>query len=178
MPKKDWCKEANLDKNFIYVSGHTHKNYFYDDGEYRDYSDNQIGYYNHNLHLKKFLIDTDYDCFSNYEDGIFEITKEQYNKFYRGKNIQMTFQREVNILYMLKKNEYYCFIHKAKKGNLSILNGGAMKKLEHQDIHYYFDNMDIMISRIEKPLEKFTMFQKSIADNIKKLVGVEQFMDV
>lgn len=170
-PKKDWCKEANLDKNFIYVSGHTHKNYFYDDGEYRNYSDNQIGYYNHNLHLKKFLIDTDYDCFSNYEDGIFEITKEQYNKFYRGKNIQMTFQREVNILYMLKKNEYYCFIHKAKKGNLSILNGGAMKKLEHQDIHYYFDNMDILISTIEKPLEKFTMFQKSIADIIKKIGG-------
>ena len=113
----------------------------------------------------------------SYDDYIFAIsdirnvTKEQYNKFYRGKNIQMTFQREVNILYMLKKNEYYCFIHKAKKGNLSILNGGAMKKLEHQDIHYYFDNMDIMVSMIEKPLKKFTMFQKSIADIIKKIGG-------
>lgn len=77
--------------------------------------------------LENFLIDNDYDCFSDYEDGIFEITSEQYNDFYRGKNISMTFQREVNVLYMLKKNEYYCFIHKSRSGSLTILNGGTMK---------------------------------------------------
>lgn len=37
-PKKDWCREAGPDKNFVYVSGHTHKNFFLDDGEV--YSDN------------------------------------------------------------------------------------------------------------------------------------------
>ncbi|WP_373153934.1 metallophosphoesterase [Clostridium sp. AUH-JLR23] len=170
-PKIDWCQKDNPDQNYIYVSGHTHKNFFHDDGEYRIYSDNQIGYYNKNLHLKSFLINTDYDCFSDYDDGIFEITKEQYNDFYCGKNILMTFQREINILYMLKKNGYYCFIHKSKKGTLTILNGGAMKKLNIQNIQYYYDNMDAMISMIKKPLDKFSTFQRHISDTIKKIGG-------
>ena len=101
-PKKDWCSETVPDKNFVYVSGHTHRNFFHDDGEYRIYSDNQIGYRCDTPHLKTFLIDNDYDYFSDYDDGIFEITREQYNDFYRGINIQMTFQRNVNVLYMLK----------------------------------------------------------------------------
>ena len=171
-PKKDWCKEASPDKNYVYVSGHTHRNFFHDDGEYRVYSDNQIGYFNDSLHLKTFLIDNDYDCFSDYGNGIFEITSEQYNDFYRGKNISMTFQREVNVLYMLKKNGYYCFIHKSRGGSLTILNGGAMKKLEIRDIQYYYDNMDAMISIIKTPLDKFTSFQKRIADMVKKIGGV------
>ena len=171
-PKKDWCREADPDKNYVYVSGHTHRNFFHDDGEYRVYSDNQVGYHSENPHLKSFLLDNDYDCFSDYEDGIFEITSEQYNDFYRGKNISMTFQRKVNILYMLKKNGYYCFIHKSRSGSLTILNGGAMKKLEIQDIQYYYDNMDAMVSTIKTPIDKFTSFQKHIADMVKRIGGV------
>lgn len=171
-PKKDWCREASPDKNYVYVSGHTHRNFFHDDGEYRVYSDNQVGYHNDNPHLKTFLIDNDYDCFDTYDDGIFEISREQYNDFYRGKNIAMTFQREVNILYMLKKNGYYCFIHKSKDGSLTILNGGAMKKLEVQNIQYYYNNMEAMISTIKTPLDKFTDFQKHIADTVKRIGGV------
>lgn len=170
-PKIDWCKKDNPEQNYIYVSGHTHRNFFHDDGEYRIYSDNQIGYYNNNPHLKSFLINTDYDCFSDYDDGIFEITKEQYNDFYCGKNIPMSFQRQINSIYMLKKNGYYCFIHKSKKGSLTILNGGAMTKLENQDIQYYYDNMDYMISLIKNPLDKFTKYQQHISNIIKKIGG-------
>ena len=171
-PKKDWCREAQPDKNCVYVSGHTHRNFFHDDGEYRVYSDNQIGYNNVDLHLKTFLLDNNYDCFSDYNDGIFEITSEQYNDFYRGKNISMTFQQEVNVLYMLKKNGYYCFIHKSKGGSLTILNGGSKKKLEVQEIQYYYEHMDSMISTIKNPLDKFTSFQKHIANMIKRIGGV------
>ena len=171
-PKKDWCREASPDKNYVYISGHTHKNFFHDDGEYRIYSDNQIGYHNDSPHLKTFLLDNDYDCFSDYDDGIFEITSEQYKDFYRGKNIHMTFQREINVLYMLKRNGYYCFIHKSRSGSLTILNGGAKKKLEVQDIQYYYDNMDAMVSIIKTPLDKFTSFQKHIANIIKRIGGV------
>ena len=171
-PKKDWCREAEPYKNYVYVSGHTHRNFFHDDGEYRLYSDNQVGYHIETPHLKTFLIDNDYDCFSDYEDGIFEITSEQYNDFYRGKNISMTFNRQVNILYMLKKNGYYCFIHKSRSGSLTILNGGAMKKLEIQDVQYYYDNMDAMISTIKTPLDKFTSFQRRIADMVKQIGGI------
>lgn len=171
MPKKDWCKTAEPAKRFVYVSGHTHRNNFYDDGDFRIYSDNQIGYYNDNIHLKSFLIDNDYDYFFEFPDGIFEITKEQYNDFHRGKNIFITFQRKVNKLYMLKKNGYYCFIHESKNKSFTILHGGAMKKLEIHNIQYYYENMETMISKIKTPLDKYTSFQKQIANSIKRIGG-------
>lgn len=170
-PKQDWCRNKVPDPNFVYVSGHTHRNFFHDDGEYRIYSDNQIGYHSENPHLKSFLIDNTYDCFSDYSDGIYEITREQYIDFYRGKNISMTFQREINVLYMLKKSGYYCFIHESLNGNLAILNGGAMKRLEVQDIQYYYEHMDAMIATIKNPLDKFSTYQKQIASMIKKFGG-------
>ena len=170
-PKRDWSRDSEHQKNYIYVSGHTHRNFFYDDGEYRVYSDNQIGYHNDSPHLKSFLMDNDYDCFADYADGIYEITSEQYNDFYRGKNIAMNFQREVNILYMLKKNGYYCFIHEAQSGSLTILNGGAMKKLEGISVQYYYDNMDTMIATIKTPLNQYSALQKRIADIIMKIGG-------
>lgn len=170
-PKKDWNIDAEPYKSFVYVSGHTHRNEFYDDGDYRIYSDNQIGYRNENPHLKNFLMDNEYDFFSDYKDGIYEITGAQYNDFYRGKNIQMNFTREVNILYMLKKNGYYCFIHEAKSGSLTILNGGALKRLEEKDINYYYAHMDEVISYIERPLDKYMSIQQSISEEIRKLGG-------
>lgn len=170
-PQKDWNASAEPYKNFVYVSGHTHRNEFYDDGDYRIYSDNQIGYRNENPHLKNFLMDNEYDFFSDYQDGIHEITGAQYNDFYKGKNIQMTFTREVNVLYMLKKDGYYCFIHESKSGSLTILNGGALKRLEEQDIHYYYDHMDEVISYIRKPLDKYMSIQQNISEEIRKIGG-------
>ena len=99
------------------------------------------------------------DYFSNYENGIYEITRHQYNEFCHGKNIQINFTKEINILYMLKRNGYYCFIHESVYGTLSILNGGSFKKLKKTDIHYYYDNMDKVIAYIKKPLDSFTDFQ-------------------
>ena len=62
-PKKDWCVDANCHDNFVYVSGHTHRNVFFDDGVKRIYADNQIGYRNESPHLKCFLMDGEYDYF-------------------------------------------------------------------------------------------------------------------
>lgn len=170
-PKKDWASGAELYKNFVYVNGHTHRNEFYDDGDYRIYSDNQVGYRNKNPHLKNFLLDNEYDYFADYEDGIYEITSAQYNDFYRGKNIHMNFNREVNILYMLKKNGYYCFVHEAKSGTLTILNGGALKRLERRDINYYYNHMDEVVSYIKKPLDKYMCIQQTISKEIRKIGG-------
>ena len=170
-PKKDWCADENYHGDFVYVSGHTHRNMFFDDGVKRIYADNQIGYRNESPHLKSFLMDGEYDYFGDYEDGIYEITSQEYQDFSRGKNISMTFNRQVNILYMLKKNGYYCFIHKTKTGSLSMLNGGALKKLNTKDVNYYYDNMDSMIAYIETPLRKYTAYQESIAEEIRKIGG-------
>ena len=170
-PKKDWCRNAEPDLNYVYVSGHTHRNFFYDDGAYRIYADNQVGYHQEQLHLKSFLLDSDYDCFADYEDGIFEITKEQYVNFYRGKNLTMDFNRAANVLYLLKKHGYYCFMEWYPSGNLMILNGAQPKKLEVQDLQYHYDNMDEMISIIKAPLDSFTAYQNKIAAAIKQIGG-------
>lgn len=169
-PKKDWSATEKYMKNWVYVSGHTHRNYFYDDGEYRIYADNQLGYNYKTASTKYFYIEYDYDIFSNYEDGIYKISKNEYTDFYRGKNIIMNYNRDGEI-FMLKKKGYYCFIRPSTRG-LSILNGGALKSLDSTDINYYYDNMDRQISINKEPLDKYTRYQKDIAKYIKQIGGM------
>ena len=170
-PKGDWSINKEPSKSVVYVSGHSHRNEFYDDGDYRMYYDNQIGYHNENVHLKSLLMDNEYDCFSDYQDGIYSITREQYNDFYRGKNLLMNFTREINRLYMLKKQNYYCFIHETKSNSLSILNGGSLKKLRYKNIDYYYEHMDEVIESIQEPLKKYTDYQKKISAEIRRIGG-------
>lgn len=169
-PKSDWSENGECDGNLVFVNGHTHKNQFYDDGYYRLYADNQIGYSNNNPHLKSLLLDGDYDYFSDYDDGIYPITGEQYCDFYRGKNIMMTFTRDYPVT-MLKKRGYYCFLVQTEKGVLSILNGGSMKHLPGNSVQYFYDNMDTVIDNISTPLMKYTEYQKGVSDEIKKIGG-------
>ena len=78
MPMNCWSKCVDYHKNYIYVSGHTHRNFFYDDGDIRLYADNQIGYKNNKIHMKWFDTENDYDYFEDYQDGIYEITGQEY----------------------------------------------------------------------------------------------------
>lgn len=170
MPLKDWCMSSDPHKNYIYVSGHNHRNYFYDDGIYRIYSDNQIGYRQENVKLKNFLVEDKYDIFVNYKDGVYEITAEQYKNFYRGKNIKMAFNRVPVKLYMLKKNGVYMFVE-ANNDRLYILCGGKTKRLCCKNICYYYENMDLVVERLKLPLDKYSRFQKKISDKIKAIGG-------
>ncbi len=171
MPINNWCECPDYKNKFVYISGHTHRNEFFDDGDCRVYSDNQVGYYNENPHLKSFLIDCDYDCFEDYSDGIYKISASQYNDFYRGKNIQMTFTREVKFLYMLKKHGYYCFIFQGKTGSFSLMHGGSLLKLDKRDVNYYYENMDKVILYINDPLTKYMNIQRQISKQIQKIGG-------
>lgn len=171
MPLNDWCAEKEPQRDFVYISGHTHKDFFYDDGCYRIYADNQIGYSKREPHLKALLIGDLYDYFSDYEDGIHEISREQYMDFYRGKNMPMTFSQKFKRLYMLKKYGYYCFIKQDSRKHLAVMNGGRKKNLLKNDINYYYENMDKMIAYIKNPLDKFTAIQDQIANEIKKIGG-------
>ena len=85
-PKQDWCADAGYHENFVYVSGHTHRNYFFDDGVERVYADNQIGYRNERPHLKKFLLDGRYDYFEDYEStGYIKLLRRSIRIFLVGK---------------------------------------------------------------------------------------------
>ena len=160
---------------FVYISGHTHRNYYYDDGDVRIFADNQFGYGKRSPakwpHLKHISLLAERDFFMDYEDGIHEITAAEYRLFNELRNQYIDFNRDINVLYMLKKNGFYCFIHKSKNNSLCILNGGALKKLQMNNINYYYDNMDLVISMIKKPLNQLSRYQKKISDTVRKLGG-------
>lgn len=160
---------------FAYVSGHTHRNFRYDDGGIQIYADNQFGYNRRTPerrpHLKSFDFNGIYDYFSDYEDGIHEISADEYKAFYQGKRIQMIFNRTVDAIYMLKKHGYYCFLQSSNHGRLYLLNGGAYTRLDITDVNHYYDNMDRVISTIKSPLDKYTAFQKAMSKEVKKLGG-------
>lgn len=170
-PKCDWCSDGAYNDNLIYVNGHTHRNYYYDDGLTQVYADNQIGYYTKNIQIKGFIVNGEYNLFDGYEDGMYKITPTEYRNFSQAKAIQMNFNRENGTIHMLKKNSYYCFIYENDKGTLFILNGGKTKKLEYNDINYYYNNMDSVIDYIEKPLKKYQAYLEKIADEIKRIGG-------
>lgn len=45
------------------------------------------------------------------------------------------------------------------------------EKLDKKDIQFYYDNMELMVSAIKNPLDKYTMYQQKISDAIKKIGG-------
>lgn len=166
-PKDDWTKKDYM-TNFVYVNGHTHKNYFYDDGFKRIYADNQIGYKKNGIFLKEFNIGKEYDYFSDYQDGIYEINKNQYRNFCLAKNIKINYNRN-DVIFMLKRDGYYCFFRKGKQ-KLSLLNGGSLTNVP-QDINYYYDNMLDQIAFIKKPLDEYFEVQKSVSEQVKLIGG-------
>lgn len=171
MPKADWCSNCLPDKHLVYVNGHTHKNKFFDDGLYRLYADNQKGYHANDFHLMSFLLNNNYDYFDSYADGIYVITREEYMDFYRGKNIRMHCFREIHELLMLKKNGIYCFIQRSEQGQLAILHGGSPKNLQYRSIEYYFNNLDLMVNAIKKPLASFSETLINISGIVRQLGG-------
>lgn len=170
-PMDCWSDTVEYNPNFIYVSGHTHHNCCIENKGVRAYADNQIGYYNNNIHLKWFDLVYKPVDFDTYIDGIYTITREEYILFYRQKVSFFNFNRPCKTLYMLKRNGFYCFILENTTGMLNILNGGAIKRLKYKDIQYYYDNMDKIIKLIKCPLNKYMKVMKSVATEVKKLGG-------
>lgn len=172
MPLSDWSRDIECHSGYVYLHGHTHKNEFLDNDIFRIYADNQTGYRRKTDIIKHFYIEGNFDPFCDYSDGIYEISREDYVDFYRGKKIRMTFMRSYDQLYMLKRDGYYCFLLRSVKGQLSILNGGSAKNISSKSIENCYEKMANIIARIKEPLDKFTAFQKQISDFIKEIGGV------
>ncbi len=170
MPMKDWSMN-DYTKGFVYVSGHSHRNYFFDDGIKRIYSDNQIGYKGKNIQMKHLSVSMDYDWFSDYKDGIYEITKDDYENFYRGIGEGLTFNRQFGELYMLKREGTYMFIMTSPKGTMQILNGGAIKNAGGHTLEYFYENLVPYSKSIKMFLSQFDEFQKNVSKEIKSIGG-------
>lgn len=171
MPIEDWSSTQNTVNGFVYVSGHNHRNYYFDDGLRRIYADNQIGYNPKGASLKHFTLKCNYDWFSDYKDGIYEISKKDYECFYRGICESLTFNREFKKIHMLKNNNTYMFLLTTVKGTLMVLSGGLIKKAGNHSLEYFYNNLGNYSKSIKLYLSKYDKFQKSISEDIKKLGG-------
>ena len=171
MPIECWQENPIHEEGVFYISGHTHHNYYYDDGKLHIYADNQNGYHGCHPKFKCIYVNDEYDPFASYTDGVYEINKQAYKHFNQAKKIQMEMNREYKKIYMLKKNGYYCFISESASGGLCILNGGSRRTIPNRDITYYYKKMDQIISRISEPLNQYTAFQKRVSNAVKKFGG-------
>lgn len=171
MPIENWKNSPVYEDGIIYISGHTHRNFFHDDGIQRIYADNQNGYHGRNPMFKCIYTDDIYDPFIPYSDGIYEIEKFDYILFYRAKKMNMQLNRDYHKLYMLKKNGYYCFLARLASGKLSVLNGGRGKSFEAKNVEYYYERMDKIINRLSSPLEQYMNIQKKVSETVKAFGG-------
>lgn len=171
-PARDWTEEKNILPGAFYISGHTHKNTYIDNDEYHIFEDNQIGYHSdHENHLKYFDTAGTIDIFEEWEDGIYQITPEQYVDFNCGKQIRVKCNRQHKAIHMLKKLGYYMFVMESSSGNLCIMNGGSIKKLPYNDLEFLYFKMDSIITKLKSPLDVFTRMQSKVASAVRKIGG-------
>ena len=170
-PAMDWTKNVVYAHGFVYVSGHNHRNYYYDDGMKRIYADNQIGYKQKNVNMKLLSVNMEYDWFSDYKDGIYEIERNDYINFYRGIKEGVTFNREYEKLYMLKHEDVYMFLIRSTKGTLQILNGGLIRSANGHDLDYFYDNMVTYSKSIRLFLSDYDEFQRNVSRDITSIGG-------
>lgn len=170
MPYADWSIENPI-ANWIYVCGHTHKNEYFIDENKTFYADNQIGYYTKSMGLKHFELTTHYDIFLDYEDGIYEISREQYLDFNRGLNVTITFNQINGQILMLKRDDIYCFLYREDNNKMYFLKGGSKRKLKHQNERYFYETMVVYKKAMEYIMHDYHDNLKHISNQIKKIGG-------
>lgn len=171
MPIKDWGGDISTKEGVIYINGHNHRNYFYDNGIIRIYADNQIGYTGKKINFKSLTIELGYNWFGDFKDGIYEIRRDDYIKFYRGVKERISFNREYLNLYMLKKNGTYMFLMRTTNGSLRILNGGSIKNAGNHELEYFYNNLSTYAKSVSLFLSKYYSFEQSISSAIKRIGG-------
>ncbi|MCR5705271.1 MAG: hypothetical protein K6G48_00495 [Acholeplasmatales bacterium] len=171
MPLQDWSNDKEPFDRFYYVSGHNHNNFILNKDNKHYFSDNQIGYYGKNIYLKYFYINDTSDFFSEYKDGIYEISKMEYLMFYNGKSLRINFNRPFKKIYMIKKMGAYMFMVKRNNDNILLLNGGRMKKIGQHSLEYFYENLDKYVKSVNDYLKKYADYLKTISKEVSKIGG-------
>lgn len=172
-PLKSWLKTQQINRNWIYVNGHTHTNTYTNNENLTLYADNQVGYYSTDYELKSFSVvyNKRYDVFDYYKDGIYEISKKQYSDFNSGQGIR-GHRKEAGEYYMIKRDSVYCFFFKKQNGDkYYLLNGGTINNIEHQDLKYYYDMLPRYSKLLKENTEDIMRRLKTISYLVKKIGG-------
>ncbi len=170
-PPEDWTG-LELHPKWIYVCGHTHNNRLVlsENGQLCLLNDNQLGYQPCPWALKGFSVEqrTKYDPFANMEDGIHIITAKEYLDFNRCEGINVgRFVRNGQI-YVIKCSGIYMFFYKER--SISILNGGALSKAEH-DLEYYYENLPLYVSQVRRAFTPYYNALKQVSESVKAIGG-------
>ena len=165
-PVSDWTDEP-VNPNWIYVNGHTHRNALIGKNVL---SDNQVGYKPSRWRLNGFSVDDVQSPFINMEDGIHEISPEMYKLFNAERYIATAGCNYPGRIFALKRKELYMFLLQSK-AQLYILLGGQIKRLDNGDIQYYYDNMELYVSKVYELLEPYKKAILAISKEIRNIDG-------
>lgn len=171
MPIQDWLETETCPK-WIYISGHTHRNFYIENEETKFYADNQIGYGNAIKGFKYIALSKKYNIFVDYPDGIYEISRNDYKSMYFGLGIRIEFNREYEKIFMLKRDGTYCFVLKRKgKEELQVLNGGMAKKSGNHSLQYYYDKLSDYAKAIRCFMSQYDEKLQEISKAVKRIGG-------
>ena len=175
MALTDWTKTPPV-PNWLYFSGHTHRNKRTISDELIEYADNQVGYNGKRIKFNVVVRDNLCDIFAYYEDGIHRITEDDYMKFYSCfskvvKGVDRRWCEESDII-MIKNNGVYLFLEeKDTKDKLYLLEGGKKRLLNNNDLQYYYDNMSKINVFLKNAVAGIRQYLEALSLYIKNLGG-------
>jgi hypothetical protein len=170
-PMSNWST-SSYQPGWVYVSGHTHRNTFLEEGDIRAYADNQVGYGKQAAGLMRFYVEGLYDPFRRLPDGVHEVERIDYRDFNRSRGIHIdSFTREGQIV-MLKRESVYLFLFKwAQTGDTYLLSGARITRLEEQDPEYYYERMLPYVSLVKKAFSSYMNAIGTIAEEVRAFGG-------
>lgn len=170
-PVHNWTND-DYNPNWIYINGHTHKNSIIRENDGTTVlSDNQIGYKTSQWKLNQIAVAGWYDPFEKTKDGIHKITPEIYDEFNKGRGIiSQGCHNCKGGIYALKRKDTYMFILQSES-NLYLLAGGQKNRLKHNDMQYYYDNIELYKQNVYKMLSQYQRILNLISKEIRCIGG-------
>lgn len=169
-PMRDWSKQQ-YNGNWIYISGHTHKNVMsIKKSGAIVLENNQFGYCGKFCRFKKFVLNhAVYDPLCDLEDGIHEISKLQYLDFMYIRKIPIPEMKRTGKFWAIKKEEIYLFILETNGKNY-ILNGAQAQKAERNK-EYYYKNISKYYNNVSRTFSSFYQYEETVSSLIQAIGG-------
>lgn len=169
-PMRDWSKQQ-CNGNWIYISGHTHKNVMpIKKNGAIVLENNQFGYHGKFCRFKKFVLNhAVYDPLCDLEDGIHEISKLQYLDFMYARKIPIPEMKRTGKFYAIKKEEIYLFVLEANDKSY-ILNGAQAQRAE-KNKEYYYKNISKYYNNVSRTFSSFYQYEETISSLIQAIGG-------
>lgn len=111
----------------------------------------------------KFLTDP----FFRLDDGIHNVSREDYKRFYGNK--LTSFNKYSGQVILIKKDGYYMFFLKTNDKEY-MLEGGIRHNISHP-LTYYYDNLTIYAKRVEKIFSKYCETLSKLAKEVRSIGG-------